>query len=1003
MSQLKYIKRIASLVLVLSLVLFLVSCNKQTDIPYGDISDDVYLTVGNDITVTEKELYESYRKQGAQTLATMLDNVLFEEEINLVNKLLGDDTLALEDERLFQREELREETNKLALNTIFKNDDLELIATLPELHFQVAIEKYVDSLFTLDNSIDRAVLFNSLFDHLSDALENNDNLALYEFSEVLENLRLRLAQKIYAKNILLENVNDENHDEFVDDKAVINYYKNNIRNRHDVNVFYFSFRHVAEATAVLRQLGIKADAAGNWYEIPNLLDADIQTKIQAQDPDYAHVIEILNTLNISTATGTVYTAREYARFYTAYTPNGNRSATTGLPDVPVSNDQEVLQLFIDAYNIVNENRELQLVDGNIEYLNGTAYETLNTYEDLTKLGTTIRGYIYDTLSVDEEDENAKAFSSLRSSGSLRYLIFKLDEQAEIDLIDEEKDADNNEQWIEDLTEDHKALIEEWRNEVIEARLTQSYVSNKVNELLEETKLDIHDGVLRGFYEDSYAYEGTEKTKAGYILATVNDVEIKVRDFYNQMDKAFGASMALDLAVNKILLAKNKAENILSDEDMKGFENDFKDLINSFSANEFAQAGFPASVGRAKFLISVFGAETNQDAIELGFVIPELRSRYLADYELHYNDVYEKLATLTNKHQSLYKGVTTSHLLVFFDANGDGTPDNPVDYLNELDELTPGAKQEALDGILELITGANGIYEQLASDVDIADIKGGLGLLANEVNNSGRITLGNNTRDTWTDYAKLGLNLKFEDISSQITNTSNFTGFINEEGTLDPVYYNRALALHDVLIDQYDEAKNGLSHLDFYPYNEAVTVDGDEFLNEPLTTEILENVLMSDFGFHFILVTGVDYISTFDYDGSNDTNKNYEFEFEDKTYNIYNEEDAISASQIEYKLLGDTDPELGAAMPTSISRAFTKHFNPIFELYSKNNFMQRELFFNIVLAEGVEFADADNNLVFEQIQEVNKRQFFSYINAKDGFIHDENFEALYGDWFTVLEA
>jgi len=1012
MSQLKHIKKIASLVLIFSLVLFLVSCTKSTKVPYGDIDDSTYLTLGNNITVTEKELYDAYRKQGATTLASMFDEILFEEQIELVQKLLGDSALTDADEAVFTREELREELNNLILESMFSTTDVETIKLFGSLRTQVAVERFVDSVFTLNNSINREELFEDLLDHVNTSLETEEDFKFFEFDELLGNYELRLAQKIYAKEILLVDVDrdEEDNTDFIKELDVINYYKNNVRNRHDVDVFIFNFRHVSEATAVLRDLviehedgtiekygSVKADASGNWYFIPDIRTPEVFDDLS--HPDYTHVRDILNNLDI--AFDTPISDRDFYRFYSSYTPNSNRLPSAGRADIRIP-AEDILEFFIVAYNMVNGNRPVDLEfyreNGTLQYLDGSEFNTLYNYEDLTALGTSLRSYIYDSLYVDEEDK--KAYSSLRASGNLRYLIFKLEDHAETDLIAEEKDEDDNDQWIEDLTEENLANIAEWRTEIAESRLTTSYVSRKVNELLEDTEIDIYDNILRSFYEDAYGYEGTTKNNDGNVIATINGTDISPRDLFNQMDKAFGVSLALDLATNKYLLSTK--DDHLSSDDIKGFEKDFKDLINAFSNDEFAQAGYPSSVGRAKFLLSVFGAENNQEAIELGFIIPELRSNFSTDYESHYDNFYEKLATLTNRHYEEYKGVTVSHLLVYFDENGDGTPDNPQEYL---EKLTEARRTEILEGILELMIGNEGIYENLASDVDFSDVKGGLTLLASEVNNAGRVPLNNNTRNTWTEFAKLGINLKFEDLGSQITNTSNF---ITGSSTLDTVFYDRAMALHDAIINQFDEAKTGLEFLDFYPYNSLILEGNtdeegnqEDVMNQELTTDILENVLMSDFGFHFILVTGVDAKLDFDYDGENDVNENYQFELDDKTYNIYNDDAAISASQIEYYIVGN-EQESGASMPTSVSRAFTKHFTPIFDRYNTNSYMQREIFFKALDEIGVTLHKSDAN-AFELIREVNKRQFFDYLNERPNLEFDANYEALYGDWFEILEG
>jgi hypothetical protein len=51
----KQIKRVMTLIFILGLTFTLAACGNQNAVPYGSVSDDVYVTFG-DITVTEKEL-----------------------------------------------------------------------------------------------------------------------------------------------------------------------------------------------------------------------------------------------------------------------------------------------------------------------------------------------------------------------------------------------------------------------------------------------------------------------------------------------------------------------------------------------------------------------------------------------------------------------------------------------------------------------------------------------------------------------------------------------------------------------------------------------------------------------------------------------------------------------------------------------------------------------------------------------------------------------------------
>lgn len=259
-------------------------------------------------------------------------------------------------------------------------------------------------------------------------------------------------------------------------------------------------------------------------------------------------------------------------------------------------------------------------------------------------------------------------------------------------------------------------------------------------------------------------------------------------------------------------------------------------------------------------------------------------------------------------------------------------------------------------------------------------------MATEFNNSGRILRGSVTppydyqiEQLWAEYRQLGFYLKFENISSQITNTSNF---ITGSSVLDKVFYNRAMALHAQLEEiEDDTAKFPL--LDLYG-----TVITEEALDE----------VMSDFGWHLILATKTGEKSSAIFSADDDEDGKY-VSSEDETLNVYNEDsETLTASQIEFYLTEQKSDE-GVVLPTDVQTAVSNYLTPVLTRYN-NTYMQRELIFSFVSA--VDFASATGNARFETIRAINIRQLNEYMLSADG-VFDQNYSDLYGTWFTVLKS
>jgi hypothetical protein len=195
------IKRVLALIFILGLTLALVACGGSSGVPYGSLSDDAYASF-EEISVSEKELYDRLRYQSADLLSVMVDTIVFEEEIDAVTELLNGDSADSEFFNTF----LDEVVNAaIFANTGYGTDPEELA----ELYLTQAdrmerkVEEFVDNIYLLDSTVDRVGLYNAI-------LNLNPKFSGYaQLEQVLDRYLLRVAQNYYARNILLDNVLDE--------------------------------------------------------------------------------------------------------------------------------------------------------------------------------------------------------------------------------------------------------------------------------------------------------------------------------------------------------------------------------------------------------------------------------------------------------------------------------------------------------------------------------------------------------------------------------------------------------------------------------------------------------------------------------------------------------------------------------------------------------------------------------------------------------------------------
>ena len=987
----KNIKRVMTLIFILGLTFTLVACGNQNAVPYGSVSDDAYVTFG-DVTVSEKELYDKLRFQSADLLSTMIDEVVFAEAMTEVRQLIIDGDV-------FYNEFLDETIN----NAIFQQTDLDALNSLldnSEARVLRSVEQYVDSLYLIDPSVDVDALYQDIV-NMNPMFENYASIP-----ELLDRYVLRAGQRYYAYNTLLLEVEDEDSTQFVEESDVVAYYKSNNEGRYDVEVLVVRFINLNEANAALYEVGLKSDARGNWYQVPDvrIVDPNNAGYVDLDDTSsegYQHVVDILTDLDLlddviasRNASENLLSSQEFADYYARYSISTTR--TSGASDVALP-DSNVKAKFVEIYNLLNPATQIQVNnDGTISGIT-TEFDTTFTYDELNELNTTLRSHVYTTLTSedrqDEEDANNPYSARVQTFGSSRYLIYKLsddgDSQEDI-LVDDPETEDEDEIFNETAT----ALYEELRAEIIDNKLTNTYVTNQVEARYEELTIDIFDPVIRAFFDQTFNYNGSDSNQDGDVVATIQDStdvladsDVLVDDLFKRLSDRFGVNLSLDIVINKYFDAQDTY--VITDEEFADFEEQFEEIIRQFSADQFVSNGFPASMGREEFLMLAFGVTSNAQAVKELYVYPELRAQYLEDYEAHFTNIYQAFTDLAALQYEAYKSTRVSHLLVYFDQDGDGSPDNPQEYLDTLDAATV---TDIKEGLAELVAD---IYAQVG---DFRSEAEAFTTLAELFNSSGRIERGSNTApydlQIELDYAKyrqLGFYLKYENISSAITNKSNF---ITNSSTLDQVFYDRAIQLHDFIVGDGIEDQVELPYIDMY----------DDFTFNALDIATQLDDVQSSFGWHFIVTTSVTDAPSALYEATSDADERYTFELDGVTYNVYNEgpdnggSDALTLNQVEYYVRQSLTDE-GPSVPSAVSTAITNYLSPVLSRY-QNTFMQREIIFRL-LEDGLNFASEANNVRFDIIRNINYNQLNEYL-LSDVAYFDENYEALYATWFDLLE-
>lgn len=134
------LKKISIILLAFVVIFSITSCSKSDEfnIPYGNLSDNVYASIG-DYKVTEKELYNNLHQNGS----SMIDN-------QILRQVYADDMKAAVDgyknKTITNNFNYKEEFDSIIFNAVFSTTDVKTVAALDTAAYNTDLKKYSASL-----------------------------------------------------------------------------------------------------------------------------------------------------------------------------------------------------------------------------------------------------------------------------------------------------------------------------------------------------------------------------------------------------------------------------------------------------------------------------------------------------------------------------------------------------------------------------------------------------------------------------------------------------------------------------------------------------------------------------------------------------------------------------------------------------------------------------------------------------------------------------------------
>lgn len=932
----------------------LVACkDSKPKIPYGSLDDTVYLS-GDGYRITNKDLYTEMRTNDISVLEKLIYQIVMADEIKKVN----DD-----------KEAYKQDFIDVANDMIFYTDDIEELKELDEDVIREHVAKFVDLLFLDGVEINPTDIDTVNFsDHSQD---------------IFDYYILDVAKKAYARELLNEDVYDEDSNYYIDiEEDLQNYYTNEVQKKYPLSSINIRFTNSYEANQTLRHFNLKTYRS-KWYLIPN----------PREDVVDGYAKEVLVELDLEGKNGSL-SESEHQEYYDKYIVNPTREPVEQA-DVSLTLD-EVLAKFFEIYNFVYPYKtaiDTSLYPTVEDVLNDPNFvnddeENLGVFTklftDYPDAQTSLRSYIYNTLSTDEDGTRYTA--TPRSYGSYYFITFKLKDHNE-DIVDYVNEDD---ELIIYSDEEEKTLTDyakEYFDEITKTKLTNSYIESKFSEKLDEAKIVIFDEILHLHLEREGLPVTMSKKNNANVVVKVDETEILVDDLFELLAQKIGPTIAMDLAVKQVLFNSDYMDEI-TDEMKAEYEENVENVIRQFSQNAYEQSGMPASMGRKNFLRLAFSSETIEEAVERVYIRNELERLFFIDYERFYGeDVYEKFTTLANRAKQQFFTITSSHLLISVDMDEDDNPDKPEEFFETLTEQQVLFYKEMVTELMQLIHDRASKHSSFAA---------GLRSVVNDFNDSTkfRTDLCDAEEDieyrpecTWAKYKRHGFFLEFQELGT-IQNNANYP---DSESGWDERFFERLQYLHQEIKEEYYD------------------VD-EKFPSQVLDDRPIDydGVLETNFGWHLILVTDGDVSTsakfTYDDDTYIDSDDRDLKIFEEITVkdrdgndvilNAYSDDEYISVNQTRIFFYESTTDRGVVSIPNEVLSTINNYLAPIKSKY-ETNFMKMHLLNKLFSETDYSFANQKSLTKLEGILEVNKRQFLEYS------VDDELFLDMYGDWFDIF--
>lgn len=548
------------------------------------------------------------------------------------------------------------------------------------------------------------------------------------------------------------------------------------------------------------------------------------------------------------------------------------------------NDVNALDFYVKLYNTYyNYRRQLDPIHpfDNSDESSKTTFIVNKDKNELSEMSSSISNIVTNTLEEDGQyikqpfNQNNKYIMVYR--GATEFELNKTynitenhNEQVEWNVLKEHEEA-------------YEKVRAEVRDDLIENKVS-SYSSTVLSKRVKKADIEIYDPYFEHQFENAYTddYEFIAPAKFNndliFKLTAKNSkdedvvVEYSVEDFYKAQSKLSG----LEVVIEQLRLdyAYSLKDKFLTDDQISDFEEELNKSINSFNKNE--NTSYPSSVGLELYLLANFGYSNREDVLKYNKIGAKALTDYLNhtvfdewaqqnsdgtypdDHAIDYSNlnILDHILAAGNANYSNLFSINIDHILIYIDDNGDGSPDDPKDFLKNFNEAEKKKFNQALLELSQAIYAEANCEELTKSNTTFEILEYVVGaynrnepLFTQDEKFKGK---------TWADFKKYNFLLKAESLSSSGDTTQNNVGnYVKEFGDYIKELYKKAVE-NELKIEEKKSIFYFVESLEKAPG----TVNSSE-------DELPKDLCATTFGYHMIVVNEYDTPSTTKFTSSSD--------------------------------------------------------------------------------------------------------------------------------------